>query len=368
MTQSGIPWDYRYQYLTGDVTQSLSSGSRWSGWSSPAGQFVTQYINSSVNNGHIPVFTYNTIVQSSPNPGSESLSSKFNNATTMAAYFEDWVLLMTRAAASGQPVIVHHEPDAWGWMQQQSSNPASTYVAVADTGLAELSGFANNGAGFAEALVALRDQIAPNVILAWHASHWAGGADFTTLNGTSNQAIDSGHSVAAFYNALGVDFDLIFTDPSDRDWGYLVTSQGQSNAVWDDASFDRFRQFVSILHEDTGVSQMLWQLPLGNTIYRTMDNTNGHYQDNQVEYFLQDGTVQHIEDYIGAGVIGLLFGRGDGAQTTYLDGKSDGITNPAPVNGNDEISVWSDDDGGLLRIRGANYYDDGPVALPVCAP
>lgn len=367
MRNSGIPWDFRYQYLTGDVTDSPWSGSRWAGWNSPPGRFALNYMNDSADEGYIPVFTYYTLFQTGPNSWSENLTPKFNSSSTMKDYFEDWKLLMEQAAEFGGTVIVQHEPDAWGWIQKRNDDPKNTYVSVNDTGLGELSGYPDNAAGFAQALVDIRDYMAPNVILAWHASHWADGVDFTFENGSSNQAVNSGRGVASFYNSLGADFDLIFTDPSDRDWGYLKTVEGESNHQWNDATFSRFNQFVGVLYEDTGVPQMLWQLPLGNTIFRTMNNSNGHYQDNHVQYFLQNGSVDHIQEHISNGVIGLLFGRGNGSQTSYLDARGNGVTNPSPINGNNQTSVWSDDDGGLMRIRANNYYNNGPVALPTCA-
>src|SRR5205823_5983713 len=66
------------------------------------------------------------------------------------------------------------------------------------------------------------------------------------------------------------------------------------------------------------------------------------------------------------GVIGLLFGRGNGGSTTNDDDKADGITNSpsfCTTDGvssgtvcNSHASTVSDDDGGYLRTAAANYY------------
>ena len=108
---------------------------------------------------------------------------------------------------------------------------------------------------------------------------------------------------------------------------------------------------------------MLWQVPLGNTIYRTMNNTDYHYQDNKVQYYLNDNS-QHIQDAANSGLIGILFGAGADKVTAYTDAANDGITNPAPINGNNEVSKYPDDDGGYLRLQGGAYYSRGAVALP----
>jgi hypothetical protein len=283
----------------------------------------------------------------------------------MRGYFEDWKLLMVKAGESGKAVIVHHEPDAWGFMHRISADPAGLYVAVEDSGFSEVSGFANNAAGFAQALVALRDRYAPNVVLAWHASHWANNTDFTLLDSRVSP-VRAGDDVADFYTALDASFDMIFTDPSDRDWGYLLTVQNDPQHVWNDATFGRFREYAATLHSRTGLPLMLWQVPIGNTVYRSVNNTEGHYQDNQAEYFLGEGGRRHIEQYVNAGVVGILFGRGNSSQTTYLDGRGDGVTNPPPINGNDVLAEHADDDGGFLRVRGGAYYEDGPVPLGGC--
>jgi hypothetical protein len=62
-------------------------------------------------------------------------------------------------------------------------------------------------------------------------------------------------------------------------------------------------------------------------------------------------------------VIGILFGAGSGEPTTFTDSKHDGITNPAPINGNDAMAHYADDDGGYLRMVGSRYYRTGVFAL-----
>jgi hypothetical protein len=114
---------------------------------------------------------------------------------------------------------------------------------------------------------------------------------------------------------------------------------------------------------------MLWQIPIGNTLYRSCNNTNYHYQDNHAEYFLKSGNRQHIVDYVSAGVVGILFGEGldvtvsSTPNTSYWDAAGDGITNPPSINGNTLDSTSSDDDGGFLRTSAAAYYSSGPVPV-----
>ena len=267
---------------------------------------------------------------------------------------------MKKAHIFGKPVIVHVEPDLWGYIQGKSSNPAGTPVAVASSGDSELAGLENNARGLAKAFIKICNTHAPKVIIAWHASQWATNVDLTAQNA---DGVTIGNSVATFYRALGAKFDLIFFGPSDRDaaWREIVKNQGM-DAWWDQDDFNRFRSFIATITKATATKGMIWQIPLGNTSYRTCNNTSGHYQDNRVEYFLEPGNRQKMVHYVNSGIIGMLFGGGFKDQTSVTDVKKDGITNPAPINGNNLVSKFSDDDGGNLRILSKQYYSEGTIA------
>ena len=355
MIDSGVPWDFRYQYLAGGV----NTGNGWTTWNSPPGQFATRYMRASEANGYVPVFTYYQIVQSNPNPGDEDPRSKLRERATMKTYLEDWKVLMEKVGDFGKPVIVHHEPDFWGYVQQSDDDPTKSFVAVDSSGLEEASGFEDNARGLARVFVALRDRYAPNAVLAWHASHWATKVDLFLNDGDPKKL---GRRTAEFFNALDADFDLIFVDPSDRDAAFYEIARGDGGARWwDEGDFVTYREFIRVITESTGRSVMLWQVPIGNTLYLSSNNTRGHYQDNRVQYFLGQGDNRHIVEYMRSGVIGILFGRGIGGQSNYVDSENDGITNPEPINGNDLMAEHPDDDGGLLRLGAEAYYPAGPV-------
>jgi len=355
MTASGTPWDYRYQYLTGGV----NTGEGWTTWNDPPGAFVDMYLQDSGDNGYIPVLTYYQIVASAPDPWNEDVSLKLQNVSTMQAYYGEWKLLMQKAGAYGRPVVVHVEPDLWGYMQQaHGDNAAAVPVKVAASGFGEVAGYANTAAGFAQALAHLRDVYAPNVVLGYHFSAWATGVDLI-LNDAD--PIATADQTFAFYQSVGTNFDLIFFDPSDRDAAYYATWDGGAH-WWDDADFVTYRTFVGRLVEKTGKSAVLWQVPVGNTLYRSEDNSWGHYQDNRVQYWL--GSRQHLQEYANVGVMAVLYGAGMYGMTMYTDEMADGITNPAPINGNNLVAQYADDDGGYLRLKGAEYYQQGAVPLP----
>jgi len=353
MTGSGVAWDYRYQYLTGGV----NTGSGWTSWNMPYGAFADDYMRDSGDNGYIPVFTYYQIVASAPDPWSENVAVKLQNPSTMYAYFAEWKLLMQKGQAYGRPVVVHVEPDMWGYLQRQSGNANNVPVSVASSGFPEVAMFPDTAAGFAQALVYLRNSYSSNVVLGYHFSAWGSGVDLILNNA---DPIATADSLYGFYRSLGTGFDVIFVDPSDRDAAYYqyVGSDGGAH-WWDEGDFARFRDFVGRLVDDTGRKAFLWQVPVGNTLFRSVNNSWGHYQDNRAQYWL--GDRRHLQELVDNGVAAILFGAGAGGCTMYDDSAGDGVTNPPPVTGNTLSTPLSDDDGGYLRLVASAYYQGGSI-------
>lgn len=364
---AGMPVGYRYQYFTGGL-----GANDWRSWNSPDGAFADLWLKESRDAGLTPVVTYYEIVHAAPYAYEDPPYRNLQVPSTMKAYFENWIFLMQRIAAFGSPVVVHLEPDLFGYFQQKSSDPAQTPVAVASSGLPLAAGYENNARGYAKLMVALRDQYAPNVILGWHASVWATGTDLI-INEADPDALAL--QTANFYRALGIDTDVMFSEFSDRDAGFYQI-YGQSRRWWTPADFDKFRQFIARLSAELNQDVILWQIPTGNTLYKTSNNTAGHYQDNRPEYFLEsvlaNGDTTHIQEYRDAGVVAMLFGAGQDDQTRYFDARNDGVTNPAPIDNraynhtdhlNDRPALNADDDGGFLRAGIGAYYANGPLPL-----
>jgi hypothetical protein len=121
------------------------------------------------------------------------------------------------------------------------------------------------------------------------------------------------------------------------------------------------------LHANTKRPLIAWQVPVGNQFFLTMNNTDGHYQDNRAEYFLG-----HTSDLAAAGIAAVLFGKANGGQTNYTDDRGDGITNNGgrPTSGfqctacNVHVSQFADDDGGYLRLAVGAYYASTPAPVP----
>lgn len=356
------PFGYRYQYLAGGVDES------WTAWGGGR-PVASDYIQESRAAGMIPVFTYYNAVQSAPADGEDDVRvfAALERPSIMRRYFADLTtFFMQAAAAAGSgPVILHVEPDLWGFGQRASpSGPAQVAVAVASTGLMGFDSFPDTLAGFAQAIVSLRDRLAPGVLLGYHVSTWASGHDFVYEDPPDGRVRRLAEDTAAFYRALGAPFDLLFAEFSDRDAGFKEHIYGDGGASWfTPEDFRRHALWISTLTSGLGLRAILWQIPYGNTQLRSMDNTWNHFQDNRVEWLLGERGDEHRAAYAASGVIALLFGRGADGATDASDAAADGITNPPPIGANVTTARSADDDGGLFRQLAAAYYRQGALAL-----
>jgi hypothetical protein len=324
--QSGVPWDYVYQYITYEwYTQ---------GW---GGNFVTRFVEQAWDKGYIPmVVVYMVLgVPNNCGEGGSCYAQKLQNATTVRNYLAA-LAEAARQAQGSDPVIFNLEPDFYGFMQQLSNSgsapsgvhpddPSSYPVAL------NVAGYPNNLAGFGRRMVDVVHATAPNALVAPMASMWA--TNFDPMSTTPSDAMQIGQRTAAFIDAMGgAQSDLIIVEWSDRDAGRGI------RPWWDDTDQELPRPTRALLWENalsraSGKRLLLWQVPVGNM---SLNNTCQHYQDNRAAY-----AFSHPRELFDAGVAGLLFGGGDSCST--------GV----------------DTDGGFVAAQGAIAYTppDPPVGL-----
>jgi hypothetical protein len=322
---SGVPWDYVYQYITYG----------WEGWGPT---FVTRFVNQAWNKNYIPVISVYLMLGVPTDCGESAncYASKLQNAATVSNYLASLQRAAQQANGS-KPVIFHLEPDFYGFMQQyryehnlsEKDNPAAYPVAL------NVSGYPNNLAGFGKRMVDLIHQAAPNALVAPHASMWATNLD--PNNVPANQVASLAQRTATFINAMGgTQADLFFVEWSDRDSGCTNLPQCQPpRAWWDDTNRTIPRVSRAVLWENAlstaaGKRLILWQVPAGNM---SLNDTCDHYRDNRPAY-----AFRHPRDLYDAGVIAVLFGAG----ATCL-------TRPST-------------DGGFIQAQGDIAYD--PPAQP----
>ena len=286
----------------------------------------------------------------------------------MRAYYEDLRLFFQKAGETGQTAVLHVEPDLWGYIQRNASggDAATVPASVSSSGMSELAGLPDDAAGFAQAIVRLRNTYAKHVLLGYHLSVWGTGVDIGDSDPSDARVDELAGQSAAFYASLHTPFDLLFAEYADRDAGYRQNVDGGGTSGWWDAGdFARNVRYLGGVAQATGKRIVMWQVPVGNTRMRAMDNTPGHYQDNRVEWLL-DGAAgrEHLKAYADAGVIAFLFGPALPNATCACDAMHDGVTNPSPLGSATRTSLSADDDSGLFRSLANAYYGAGTVALP----
>ena len=389
--KSTAPFAFRYQYLAGGA----NTGSGWATWNTN-GDFAKFYIQDSMANGIIPVFTYYMLLQSTPGGGSESDAdfANLNNTATMTAYFNDLKLFFQKAGAfPAQKVVLHVEPDLWGYMEQRPTNDDARTVPakVSETGTRRTGGPAEQRVG----LRARRRQ-APRRVRAQRdprLSHQRVGHQHRhravePVRCHGRRARRAGRRVLQLARrqlrcrVRRVQRPRLRLLP--------VRLRRQRPAWWDAEDFRRSVRFLGDFRP-RGKRIVMWQIPLGNTKMRAQNNTTGHYQDNRPEWLLDEPARTHLAAYRDAGVVAFLFGGGAGGTTCACNGQNDGVTNPAAdqrqrarirvgggrhrrrpvIRGTTPTLVTpyaADDDGGFFRWKAWQYYQDGAMPLPSGAP
>ena len=397
MPRTTVPWDYAYRYIGGGL--NTGPGKNWTDWA-PDATMPINYATAAESKGYTPVFSYYTLLAaigpcaSTCGEAQRDLTN-LNSPSVMALYYADFAKLMQRlgnqthdgVAGYGKDAIVHVEPDLSGYAQSATSSSAKCFgfctgvghdpsmlrASVRSSGFPQAASYPDTYRGFNQTLLKLRDVYAPNVRLAFHVSNWATGFDLNSAT-TPLDPVALGQKAGAFAAASGASwtdgttstFDLLFNDVSNKDAGHYTYLLGkprfwdQDNAAF--PNFHRWEAYVKTVTDATGRKAIVWQVPIGNQLYLSMNNTVGHFQDNRVEYFFS-----HLEELRASGIVGLLFGKTTTESTANWDAAGDGVTNPPPICNSDGWSSGkvvctslatpgADDDGGYLRFSAKAYY------------
>jgi hypothetical protein len=363
MKDSGVPWNVRYRYFVKGWANNFGYGQHDGSWG-------LLYMKECDTQGFLPAVQYYQL-NGEAGGGEDKFLVKAQNTATMKGYFEDFKLLMQRAKDFGKPVFILMEADGFALLQHQSGDNPNAPAAVASTGLPELAGLPNTVAGWGLAFLQLRKAVgASNVILGLHVSAWASGKDIAhfSLTDPLEPEVAKVHTflkpLGLEPNVTGATWDVLVADPLDRDAQFYQVNNGQDR-WWDPSdtapltskSFNRYAEWLRLWNVAAGKRWVLWQIPLGNSNHLNVDNTGdtprAGYQDNRAEYFFGDGSTAHLEKFAQSGVIALLFGRGEGRQSSY--------TNDVYTDGQPFMKSRA---GAFLLAGGMPLPGEGPTPPP----
>ena len=265
----GIDWNYLYWY-------QLMGGSQ---------DFLEAKLNRAHELGAIPVITHYQLLDRGKDAGysgsdeHDVVIQAVQDASVMRGYYDNVQWNMESSAAFGHPVIFQTEPDSTTWLRMFHTNETNDanegYVAVAASGHPDLTGLPDTIAGYAQALIRLRDLYAPDNV-------YMGLCEFDNRNGYNPE-----YSVA-YIESMKAQWDVLFThhvvkySTKDEGWWEAYSEQDQA----------RFVTWIQTISEATGLSYIHWQTVIGASDYGLMP-----------EY----PAKERISSLVGAGSVACLF-------------------------------------------------------------
>ena len=327
----GVDWRFLYVYVV--PTDASSEDLRW--WLHHKAGLAREL-------GALPVYSFYHLLHVGwrhEREGSdpEVVRQVLESSTLMREVFDRFVELLELVAAVEPPVLVHVEPDSWGFMMwamgvEGNADATSVPVQVAGSGHPDLSEFPDHAGGLGRAFLRLRDRHAPQVRMGWHASNFRVGTRPDV--------------VAGFYASMG-EWDVLLTEhphvevADERWWEPLDPDAVETNLRW-----------IETVTGRAGVPLLLWQMPIGTTDWHLLGN---------------DAERTLLRRYLAAGVVGLLMDmRGEGDPDDYRAGEptAPGLATPPP-SGSEAGGAAAD-----MKQRLGVYAAD-PIAWPagsLCAP
>lgn len=347
------PFGMRWHYLSGGAGTPGS----WDLWRTGGGSYATAYLQDSEKTGTVPFLSYYVLQQTPPldtiGDEAEKVLAGLKDAAVMRAVVGDIRLALTRMGQAGVegPSVLQIEADLWGYVQQKGhSANLETKLAGSDPLAA---GIPNTLAGFARLVTRIRNQVAPRVLLAYPVSVFGTNKDIVGSDPTKDQVTRMAASTVQFWRSLGRPFDLMTFEYANRNAGYQVKVDGmaEADAWWTADNEARHLQYVKGVLDQTKRAGVLWQVPPGNTVRKSMNDTPGHYRDTKVQALLGRKGRPYLRAYRDAGIVSVLFGSAFPNDTCacrrtdqYAKGKGD-------------------DDGGYLASQVRKYQREGELRV-----
>jgi hypothetical protein len=239
-----------------------------------------------------------------------------NRVDLLTRYLNDYRFFLQKIGNSHD--MIDLEPDFWGYVRSLG-NPHQVAAQVSSANPTDCGSQENSAAGLARCLIAMARKYSPNTTVGIHLSCW------DWQSNTQGCARD--------YANLGAqNADFLVADVSDRDAGwYAQPAHGGYNNFWTDQKAAAALGYYKTMAESVGKPVVLWQIPVGNM---AQNNTLNHYKDDKVDWFFA-----HMDQVANAHIAGLLFGAGQGEQTSI------------------------ETDGGNLIGKTIAYHNSGGAAL-----
>jgi len=342
------PYGLKYIYLSeraypgGPLENCPGSHSWWGCWNEgsgpkPGGR-LRNLFSSAEAAGQIPMVVYYTFYRTI-GEGALTREMLVNVDNNIRDYFDDFRFMLQVVneyqQRSNKPVMLHIEPDLWGYAQQGAagrSSPRNVRAEVRSTSRGDCGAMEDNFAGFGKCMLQMARTYAPLASVGLMASGWSTGVDINLEPRLLNvEAI--AHSTAAYLNhfRLGEDLgDFLVVEFSDRDADFYRENpdnepRGSQDRWYRTAegpypNFPRTFAWGKVLAETLELPLVWWQIPMGNA---KLENgrlpkagsgwERGQWKDNRVDHLFLKSSLEEVVKNHG---IALAFGPGREDQTS----------------------------------------------------
>jgi len=340
----GVPYGLKYIYLSEranpggprEVCDNVDF-SWWGCWNEgsgtrPGGRLRNLFTSTEAA-GQIPMVVYYTFYRTI-GEGALTPAMLLNTDNKVRDYFDDWRFVLQVVdeyqQASGKPVMLHIEPDLWGYAQQSAAGrpgPAHLPIEVRSTTRGDCSTLEDNFAGFGQCMLHMARTYAPKASVGLMASGWATGVDINLSTHPQLEVDNIAQQTGAYLNhfRLGEDLgDFLVVEFSDRDAGYYeerpAHEGGPENRWYHEEegpfpSFPRTFRWAKTLAETVQLPLVWWQIPMGHMGLenQNLPNNSGQWKDNRAEYLFRPSSLQTVVHNHG---MALAFGPGQANQTS----------------------------------------------------
>jgi serine/threonine-protein kinase len=301
-----------------------------------------------------------TIGQAGQDAEGPQLRRTLADPELMEAYWRNVRLFLKSLGSARRPVAVSLESGVWPLLEQNlgfvGARPDTIDALVGASGLPELRGLPDTLPGVAQGWVRLRNRYAPQALLGYRMADYGTNVDISRRLPAEATLVAAGRDAGHFYLELAVlDFaglEIAYSEEGQNPNRIDVYSPEEKEGV---VTF--VREFV----RTTGMPMIIDDVPLGNTVMKTIDDGPYHWRDSWVEWLIGTDRFSGLRRLRDAGVIGVHFGVSSGeTETCACDAAQDGVTNGGRRG---RVATSPDDDGGYLAERMTALRRSGGMSL-----
>ena len=322
----GVMLDYRYVYINEGV-DSLTNALSW---------LFTEYDNYTEGSTALGLKPGYVIYMLQEEGGRTKLLNTAASVTQMKLFFNS--VKSVAQKCKGTKAIFVIEPDTWGYYlqygleQNLNIDPTKEIAHINDlgTGFEWLKGLPNNLSGLAQGIVKTIKTFAPDASCGHLINFW--GVDGNGKTGPPVKESDmvywnegdvkyAAEKTADFMNTLIGGFtpsgepnyrgDFIVVEKSGASAGFWKYNYipPTSGYYWGDKENAKWLLWSKTLGQGVNLPLLGWQISIG---HMGLPNVLNRYEDTFMPYFFT-----HTKDFMDAGFIGILNGKGGQGGTDY---------------------------------------------------